>query len=202
MFHEMASVYISLSMIYAYDGNISLSKQFIEDALNLNDSELSLCYILNNKAVLQILEKNYDEFTEKNLRNALLLSVSRYEKLIINANLMIYYCLEKNFPKANEIATNIENSHYEDFKYEELLHIIYQDLYYFYFMFEHNNIKKTHYYNQIISLIDSPDTRESTKKLASGMNNLIENPDFYAQFPYRVDFLGYWELSIDNDLNY
>ncbi len=202
MFHEMASVYISLSMIYAYDGNISLSKQFIEDALNLNDSELSLCYILNNKAVLQILEKNYDEFTEKNLRNALLLSVSRYEKLIINANLMIYYCLEKNFPKANEIATNIENSHYEDFKYEELLHIIYQDLYYFYFMFEHNNIKKTHYYNQIISLIDSPDTRESTKKLASGMNNLIENPDFYAQFPYRVDFLGYWEFTIDNDLNY
>ena len=151
---------------------------------------------------MQILEKNYDEFTEKNLRNALLLSVSRYEKLIINANLMIYYCLEKNFPKANEIATNIENSHYEDFKYEELLHIIYQDLYYFYFMFEHNNIKKTHYYNQIISLIDSPDTRESTKKLASGMNNLIENPDFYAQFPYRVDFLGYWEFTIDNDLNY
>ena len=202
MFHEMASVYISLSMIHAYDGNISLAKQFIEDALNLDGSELSLCYILNNKAVLQILEKNYDEFTEKNLRNALLLSVSRYERLIVSANLMIYYCLEKKFSKANEIVTNIENSHYEDFKYEELLHIIYQNLYYFYSIFGHNNIKRTHYYNQILALIDSPDTRESTKKLASGMNNLIENPYFYAQFPYRVDFLGYWEFIIDNNLSY
>lgn len=202
MFHEIASVYISLSMLHAYDGNISLAKQYIEDAININDSELSLCYILNNKAVLQILEKKYNKTTEKNLRDALLLAVSRYEKLIIYANLMIYYCLEKNFSKANEFAMKIENSHYEDFKYEELLHIIYQNLYYFYSIFEHNNIKKIYYYNRIIALINSPDIRESTKKLASGMNHFIEVSYFYAQFPYRVDFLGYWEITIDNNINY
>jgi hypothetical protein len=31
---------------------------------------------------------------------------------------------------------------------------------------------------------------------------LIESKEYYAQFPFRVDFLGYWEFTIDNDLNY
>lgn len=200
--HEMASVYISMSMLHAYEGNINLAKQYIDDALKLDGSDLSLCYILNNKSVLQILESNYNKLTEKNLRNALLLSVSRYERLIINANLLIYYCLVKNFSKANTIANIIETSHYEDFKYEELLHIIYQNLYYFYSIFGHNNSQKTYYYNQILALVNSPDTRDSTKELAAGMNNLVVSTNFYAQFPYRVDFLGYWEFTIDNHLNY
>lgn len=202
MSHEMASVYISMSMIHAYEGNINLAKHYIDDALKLDNSDLSLCYILNNKSALQILENNYNELTEKNLRNALLLSVSRYEKLIVNANLLIYYCLIKNFSKANTVANIIETSHYENFKYEELLHIIYQNLYYFYSIFEYNKSQKTYYYNQILALINSPDTRDSTKKLAAGMNNLVANTNFYAQFPYRVDFLGYWEFTIDNHLSY
>lgn len=202
MFHEMATVYISLSMIHAYNGNIALANQYIEDALSLDNSEVSMCYILNNKSTLQILENSYNETTEKNLRNALLLSVSKYEKLIVNANLLVYYCLIDNFTKAKEIAYNIENSNYEDFKYEELLHIIYQNLYYFYSVFEHDNDQKTYYYNQILILVDSPNIRESTKELASGMNHLIESQTFYAQFPYRVDFLGYWEFTIDSTLSY
>ena len=131
-----------------------------------------------------------------------MLSVSKYEKLIVNANLLVYYCLIDNFTKAKEIAYNIENSNYEDFKYEELLHIIYQNLYYFYSVFEHDNDQKTYYYNQILILVDSPNIRESTKELASGMNHLIESQTFYAQFPYRVDFLGYWEFTIDSTLSY
>lgn len=202
MFHEMASVYLSLSMIYAYDGNITLANQYIEDALSLDGGEISMCYILNNKSTLQILENNYNETTEKNLRNALLLSESKYEKLIVNANLLVYYCLICNFLKAKEVAYNIENSNYEDFRYEELLHIVYQNLYYFYSVFNHDNSKKTYYYNHILTLVDSPNIRESTKELASGMNHLIESHNFYAQFPYRVDFLGYWEFTIDSNLSY
>ncbi len=202
MKHEMATVYISLSMISAYDGDIVLAKQYIENALSLDSSEVSMCYILNNKSTLQILENSYDETTEKNLRNALLLSVSKYEKLLVNANLLVYYCLTENFLKASEIAFNIENSNYKDFKYEELLHIIYQNLYYFYSVFKHDDNKKVHYYNQILILVNSPNIRESTKKLASEMNHLIESQNFYAQFPYRVDFLGYWEFTIDNSLSY
>ena len=201
MFHEMATVYISLSMIHAYDGNISLANRYIEDALSLDSSEVSMCYILNNKSALQILENSYNETTEKNLRNALLLSVSNYEKIIVNANLLVYYCLIDNFTKAKEIAYNIENSTYKDFRYEELLHIVYQNLYYFYSVFKHDSSKKTYYYNQILILVDSPNIRESTKELASGMNHLIKSQTFYAQFPYRVDFLGYWEFTIDSTLS-
>lgn len=201
MFHEMASVFISLSMVHAYEGNITSAKKYLADALLLDKRDLSLCYILNNKSTLQILENTYTVSTEKDLRNALLLSVSRYEKLIVSANLLIYYCLIKDFNKAKDIANVIEDSHYQDFKYEELLHIIYQDLYYFYSTFNHDISKKQNYYSKILSLINSPDTRQSTKKLASGMNRLIESQEFYAQFPYRVDFLGYWEFTVDRDLN-
>lgn len=201
MYHEMAAVYLSLSMISAYDGNLIKSKQYIEDAIKLDTRELSLCYILNNKSVLEILEETYSEFTEKNLRNAILLSVSRYETIIVNSNLLIYYCLVKNFNKANNVAGIIENSYYIDFQYEELLHIVYQNLYYFYCTFNHNHAKTNYYYNQILSLINAPNTRESTKLLASGINHLIETKEYYAQFPFRVDFLGYWEFTVDSELN-
>lgn len=201
MYHEMAAIYLSLSMINAYDGNLSKSKQYIDDAMYLDNRELSLCYILNNKSVLEILEKSYSDITEKNLRNALLLSVSKYETIIVNSNLLVYYCLTNNFDKANTIASIIEKSNYKDFQYEELLHIVYQDLYYFYKVSNYNQTKKNYYYNQILRLVHSPNTRESTKLLASGMNHLIESNDYYAQFPFRVDFLGYWEFTIDSELS-
>lgn len=202
MLHEMASVYMSLSMINAYEGKLSLSKKYIEDAMTLDKRDLSLCYVLNNKAVLQILEFNYADNIEKNLRNALLLSVSKYEKLIIQSNLLVYYCLEKNFYNASTIANTIENADFISFKYEEILHIIYQDLYFFYSVFKLNEEKKQNYFNQILFLINSPDTRAATKNLASGINNLTKNDSFYARFPFRVDFLGYWEFTVDNSLSY
>lgn len=200
-YHDMASVYISLSMIYAYTGNIELARRHLNNALSLDKRELSLCYILNNNSTLQILENNFSEITEKNLKNALLLSVSRYEKLIVSANLLVYYCLVKDFEKSKKIAENIETSHYQDFKYEELLHIIYQNLYFYYSAFKHDNDKKDFYYKQILSLVNSPNTRESTKEIASGMIHLVKSQYFYTQFPFRVDFLGYWEFTIDNDLS-
>lgn len=201
MYHEVAAVYLSLSMINAYDGKLSKSKQYIDNAINLDNRELSLCYILNNNSVLEILEKSYSVNTEKNLRNALLLSVSRYETILINSNLLVYYCLIKKFEKANNVAIFIENSSFTDFQYEEFLHIVYQDLYYFYKTFNHNTDRRNYYYSQILNLVNSPNTRELTKLLASGMNGLIETKNYYAQFPFRVDFLGYWEFTIDSDLN-
>lgn len=201
MYHDMAAVYLSLSMITAYVGDITQSRQYIEDAIKLDSRELSLCYILNNKAVLELLDNTYSNTTEKNLRNALLLCVSRYEKLIVNANLLIFYCLTNNFSEATRIANIIEESNYLDFQYEEFLHIIYQNLYYYYDLFKHNNDKRQYYYDQILNLVNSPKTKESTKFLASGMNHLIKTDYFYAQFPFRADFLGYWEFTVDNDLS-
>lgn len=201
MYHDMAAVYLSLSMITAYIGDIAQSRQYIEDAIKLDSRELSLCYILNNKSVLELLDNTYSNTTEKNLRNALLLCVSRYEKLIVNANLLIFYCLTNNFSEATRIANIIEESNYLDFQYEEFLHIIYQNLYYYYDLFKHNNDKRQYYYDQILNLVNSPKTKESTKFLASGMNHLIKTDYFYAQFPFRADFLGYWEFTVDSDLS-
>lgn len=201
MYHDMAAVYLSLSMITAYVGDIKKSRQYIYDAIKLDNRNLSLCYILNNKSVLELLDNSYSKTTEKNLRNALLLCVSRYEKLIVNANLLVFYCLTNNFCEADRVANIIEESNYLDFQYEELLHIIYQNLYYFYNIFNHNNNKKQYYYDQILNLINSPKTRESTKFLASGINHIIKTNYFYAQFPFRADFLGYWEFTVDNDLS-
>lgn len=202
MYHDMAAVYLSLSMIAAYSGDIARSKQYIEDATTLDRRELSECYILNNNAVLELLGNTYSYQTEKDLRNALLLCVTRYEKLIVSANLLIFYCLTNNFNEATHIANIIEKSNYLDFQYEEFLHIIYQNLYYYYDLFKHNNAKKQYYYDQILDLVNSPKTKESTKFLTSGMNRLIKTDYFYAQFPFRADFLGYWEFTVDSDLSY
>ena len=112
-------------MITAYVGDIKKSKQYINDAIKLDNRNLSLCYILNNKSVLELLDNSYSKATEKSFRNALLLCVSRYEKLIVNANLLVFYCLTNNFCEAGHVANIIEESNYLDFQYEELLHIIY-----------------------------------------------------------------------------
>ena len=202
MYHDMAAVYLSLSMITAYSGDIAQSRQYIEDAITLDRRQLSLCYTLNNKAVLELLDNTYSNRTEKDLRNALLLCESKYEKLIVNANLLIFYCITNNFSEATRIANIIEKSNYLDFQYEEFLHIIYQNLYYYYDLFKHNNDKRQYYYDQILDLVNSPKTKKSTKFLASGMNHLIKTSYFYAQFPFRADFLGYWEFTIDSDLSY
>lgn len=201
MYHDMAAVYLSLSMITAYNGDTKKSLQYIDDAIKLDNRDLSLCYVLNNKSVVELLDNSYTQKTERNLRNALLLCVSRYEKLIVNANLLVFYCLTNNFLEAKHIADIIENSNYTDFQYEELLHIIYQNLYYFYDLFNHNDNKKRYYQEKILNLVNSPDTKESTRFLASGINHLIKTDYFYAQFPFRADFLGYWEFTVDSDLN-
>lgn len=181
---------------------LSQGNKYIEDAITLDRRQLSLCYTLNNKAVLELLDNTYSNRTEKDLRNALLLCESKYENLIVNANLLIFYCITNNFSEATRIANIIEKSNYLDFQYEEFLHIIYQNLYYYYDLFKHNDDKRQYYYDQILDLVNSPKTKESTKFLASGMNHLIKTSYFYAQFPFRADFLGYWEFTIDSDLSY
>lgn len=199
-YHDMASVELSLCMLHAYKGELKLARRSIEKAMKLDKRELSLCYVLNNISVIELLEGSYSDITEKKLLNSMLLGVSKYEKIIISCNLLIYYSLTNKFNQAEAEAAKIENSNYQNFKYEELLHIVYQNLYFYYTVFNHNQNKKVYYYNQILNLIATPGVREATKLLASGMNNLISNDYFFSKFPYRADFLGYWEFIVDNDL--
>lgn len=197
---DIASVYISLSMIYSYEGHLKGARRYISKSINL-DSNISMCYILNNKSVIDILDNTYSINTEKDLKDAHLLSVSKYERIIIECNLLVFYCLINDLVNAEVFAQRIENSDYFNYKYEEFLHIIYQDLLYYYNTINHKS-KASFYLDKIIKLIDNKSTRQSTKELAKAMNELSTSDYFYSKFKFRVDFLGYWEFVIDNDISH
>lgn len=201
MLFDVACVYISLSMIYSYEGQLQKATDCIKRAMELDNKNLSQCYVLNNLSVINILKGTYDKITEKNLFDAILLSVSDYEKIIIYCNLLIYYCLTNNSQKAEKFANKIENSDYKKFQYEEFTHIIYQDLLYYY-QRKKNTDKELYYYTKILKLINDPNTRNSTRNLAKAMNGLSKSEYFYSKYPFRVDFLGYWEFNIDNSLDH
>lgn len=201
MLHEMASVHLSLAMLEAQQGNLVNAKNCIDSAQALDKRDLSICFVLNNFAILDLLERQPIDVTKTNLQNALLLVESSYEKLLIQSNLLVYYCLIKEYKYALKIALQIESTDYALFQYEEFLHIIWQNLYFFYKTFGTNNLKKEEYLNKIIGLISDENCGEYTKKLASQMNGLEANTiGFYAEFQYRVGFLGYWEFILDENL--
>lgn len=109
--------------------------------------------------------------------------------------------MTNNSQKAEKFANKIENSDYKKFQYEEFTHIVYQDLLYYY-KWKKNTDKELYYYTKILKLINDPNTRKSTRNLAKAMNGLSNSEYFYSKYPFRVDFLGYWEFNIDNGLDH
>ncbi len=101
--------------------------------------------------------------------------------------MLVFYCLVNDLNNAELFAQKIENSKYFYFKYEEFLHIVYQDLLYYY-KFINNTAKSSFYYNKIISLIEDSSTRQLTKELAKAINGLSKSNYFYSNFKFRVDF--------------
>lgn len=188
-------------MIFAYEGKLQIARNCINKAIKLDTKNLSQCYILNNKSVIDLLEGTYSLTTEKSLKDAALLSVSEYERIIIECNLLIFYCKTMEFDKAKLYAQRIENSGYQKFSYEEFLHIVYQNLL-FYYNTVNDTVNSNYYYKRIMSLVNDADVQDSTKELAKSMNGLSPQKSFYSQFKFRADFLGYWEFTIDNDLNH
>lgn len=197
---NVSSVYMSLAMIYAYKGNLLEAKKSLKSALSLDQSSTTICYYLNNIAVIDILGNKYDQKTEKALLDSSLLSVTVYETVIIYCNLLIYYCLTDKYDTASFYVKKIEDL-YSNFQYEEFLHIVYQDLFFYYSRIK--NIEMTNfYYKKIIAIINNPNTKEFTRSLAEGINGLCDSNSFYSKFPFRVDFLGYWEFTIDSELGH
>lgn len=201
MYFDIACVYISLSMIYSYQGQLKKARKFIKKAIKIAPKTISQCYILNNSAVIDILDNKYNLDTEKQLEDAALLSVTEYERLIIFCNLIVYYCLNNNLEKASSYVENVEKSDYRRFQYEELIHIVLQNLL-FYYKCAFNVEKSEYYSTKILELINDPKTRNSTKELAKSMNGYTTSDSFYSKLSYRVDFLGYWEFNIDSDLDH
>ena len=185
-------------MIYSYEGELDRAQMCIEKAIELGGDNISCIYILNNQSAIQLLGNTFNCETEKNLKDALLLCTKLYERIILQCNLLIYYVLSKQKEKAKTLAEQIEHSDYDRFQYEEILHIVYQNLYYFYSTY--HDPKSQKYYSLIVDLINNKKTRKYTRQIASSMIGLKQPSLFFVKFYYRVDFLGYWEFSIDSEI--
>ena len=200
MILNISSVHISLAMIYSYKGELLKAKSALKKALSLDKSSTTICYVLNNVAAIDILGNKLSKKTEKALLDSSLLAVSIYETILIYCNLLVYYCLTEEYTNASFYAKKIEEK-YNCFKYEEFLHIVYQDLL-FYYTKTNESKKAKNYYEKILKLIEDKGTKESTKQLAKAINGLSSKDIFYSKFPFRVDFLGYWEFMLDSSLDH
>lgn len=198
--HLEAAVNVSLCMEYAYIGKLQLAREVLKKAQRTDCNYIREEIFLNNKAVLDILSNEYSASTIKDLAAALLLTANKYEQLIIRANLLVCCVLENNMALAEQQRIIIEESGYLEYQYDEFLHIIYQNLLFCYKKQE-NHDQIALYEGKIKKLIDNPQTSTYTKNLASLiMTGKKDTSIFYSNFPFRVDFLGYWGCEISRDL--
>ena len=193
-----ANVLVFLSMVYAYEGRIIDARKVLDLGKSLGGIKES--YLLNNFAVLDILEGKMTTDSVKQLSDALLLTCDPYEKILIQCNLLVCYILLAEIEQAEQSMIEITNQQFERFQYEEFLHIVYQDLL-FYFKTVNRNFEVEQYRHLIQELIKNAPPDSMFVPIAK--KQLINQPSpklFYSQFPFRVDFLGSWNIEISSDL--
>ncbi|MBY0207169.1 tetratricopeptide repeat protein [Paenibacillus polysaccharolyticus] len=181
-----AQIYISIAMCHSYLGELDAAKEDLEMAVELSEGKVKENMILNNYAVIDMLSGNFTEPVLKNLKDALLLTSNPYEKIIVKCNLLVFYTVKKDYTIAHELCREIEQSEFENYKYEEFLHIVYSNLSFYYQ--EINNP------NQLIY------SKEISELQSVRAENL--NPYVTPNTPYRLDFLGYWNIEVSRDLQH
>lgn len=193
-----ANILVFLSMIYAYEGRIFDARKVLDFGKKLGEVKES--YLLNNYAVLDVLEGKVTANNATQLSDALLLTCDPYEKILIQCNLLVCYTLLTEMERAEQIMLEITNQPYEQFQYEEFLHIVYQDLL-FYFKTIKNKTKEEQYQQQLHKLIEKSSADSMFVPIAKMQLKNQTSPDlFYSRFPFRVDFLGCWNIEISSDL--
>ena len=193
-----ANILVFLSMIYAYEGRIFDARKVLDFGKKLGGIKES--YLLNNYAVLDVLEGNVTADNAKQLSDALLLTCDPYEKILIQCNLLVCYTLLAEKERAEQIMLEITSQPYEQFQYEEFLHIVYQDLL-FYFITVKQKSKVEQYRRQLQKLIENSPADSMFVPIAKMQLKNQSSPDlFYSQFPFRVDFLGCWNIEVSSDL--
>lgn len=193
-----ANILVFLSMIYAYEGRISDARKLLD--LGKKIGEVKESYLLNNYAVLDILEENVTADNAKQLSDALLLTCDPYEKILIQCNLLVCYTLLSEKERAEQIMLEITSQQYEQFQYEEFLHIVYQDLL-FYFKTSNDKSMVEKYQKQLRKLIENAQADSMFVPIAKMQLKNQKSPDvFYSKFPFRVDFLGCWNIEVSSDL--
>ena len=193
-----AQVLVSKSMFLAYKGELKGAYKALDKAVGL--AEICEKHKLNNYAVLDILSGKTSKNTTTILNDAILLQSDLYEKVITECNLLTAYTILNDKISAEQIYHQIMSENWEKYQYQEFLHIIYIDLYFYAKSFGNNELAEKSkgllikLYNKV-----SPNSMVATliRKQIIG----DESVDlFYAQFPFRVDFLGDWSIDISPDL--
>lgn len=180
-----AQIYISIAMCHSYLGQLESAKNDIKMAVELSEGLVKENMILNNSAVIDMLSGNFSEQVLKNLQDALLLTANQYESILVKCNLLVWYTVNQNYEVAQKICTEIEESKYSKYNYEEFLLIVYTNLCF--------------YYQQI----DNSEYLVYSKKIEKLQDMREENLNPYiSTTPYRVDFLGYWNIDISRDLQH
>ena len=156
--------------------------------------------MLNNSAVIDILDDKVTPIVLNRLADAALMNTNPYESLIIKSNWLIGLILSNHMNHAADLATEIEQSNYEDYQYEDFLHIVYQNLF-FYYSKTRDDEKVSFYRKKLVALSKRDGINESTRTLIHMMLERKQSSEtFYSRFPFRVDFLGFWGLVISPDL--
>lgn len=191
-------IFISMSMFSAYKGKLKVAKRLLEKAEN--SGNVPLHYRLNNKAVISILERTQDKRTVAQLNDALLIAGDPYERCIIKSNLLVCYTLMRNQERAASIYNSLQEAEYAQFTYEEFLHIIYQNMYFYNHVFG-NASEAKRFKDKIRALLQTIATDSMVYRLASlQLEGKTLPTEFYSSFPFRADFLGDWSLEISRDL--
>lgn len=193
-----ANILVFLSMIYAYDGKLNDARKVLDLSKSLGGVKDS--YLLNNYAVLSVLEGSVNNAIVKQLCDALLLTSDPYERILVQCNLLVCYTLLSEKERAEQVMLEIVNQPYEQFHYEEFLHIVYQNLiFYFKTVNQDSEVKK--YSSQLQELVEHSSPNAMFVPIAKlQLNNESSRELFYSQFPFRVDFLGSWSIEISPDL--
>lgn len=193
-----ANILVFLSMIYAYKGRVADARKVLDKGKSLGGIRES--YLLNNYAVLDLLDRNPTKDNAKQLSDALLLTCDPYERILIQCNLLVCYTQLAEMERAEQVMLEITSQHFEQFQYEEFLHIVYQDLLY-YFKMVNRGDEIERYRRQLQRLIDKAASDAMFVPIAKMQLKNLSSPDlFFSQFPFRVDFLGSWSVEISSDL--
>lgn len=187
----------------AYDGQLERAQSILEESRKDSEQKEIVSrqyYYFNNLAAMHILNNRLGCETEELLQNALFMVANEYERLIILSNLLIYYCMIKNRENAMDIADELIHSNYNQYSYEELVHIVLYNLYYYCHIFCLSDMA-IQYRMQLESLSSCDGCSQELREYISSSLNNSELPRnhqwaFYSKLPYRPDFIGYWQMEI------
>ena len=190
---------ITLAMRNANLGQLEKAEKILHEAENENKYDCMQCYFLNNFAMINILKGNFCDEVENNLREALFLMPTHYEKGIILCNLLIYYCETNNLFNAQNIAKQLEDVTFYQYSFEQYNHILHYNLYFYYSVIQDNGNAGKHYMALKRLYENAPDElREYMDATIFGENKLpvTHRRYYYSKYKYRPDYIGYWQLEV------